>query len=305
MTLTSSPTVTNDISDFLRGYKLSLRARNRSPKTITGYLQTVELFRAFLAQVGMPTSVDRLTREHVEMFIADQLDRWKPKTANVRYGDLRQFFNWLVEGGDIPHHPMSRMQPPMVPEQPVPVVSDGDLKRLLKVCEGSAFDGRRDSALIRVFMDCGIRLGEMTKLKVEDIDFEMQTLEVLGKGRRARSVPFGMKTGQALDRYLRARRAHPLSSLQGLWLGTRGPLTDSGVTQVLRRRCREAGIAQLHPHQLRHTAAHEFFARGGREGDAMRLFGWRSPQMARRYGVSAADQRAREAFHQLSPGDRL
>jgi hypothetical protein len=79
-----------DIGALLRGYELSLRARNRSPRTIMSYVQTVEIFRAFLVKVGMPTVVDRLTREHVEAFVADQLERWKPKTAHVRYGDLRR-----------------------------------------------------------------------------------------------------------------------------------------------------------------------------------------------------------------------
>jgi len=111
-TTTTPPTVTNDIAHFRNGYELSLRARNRAPKTITGYLQTVELFRLFLLLVGMPTRVDQINREHVEAFIAEQVDRWKPKTAHVRYGDLRQFFNWLLEEREISHHPMSRMNPP-------------------------------------------------------------------------------------------------------------------------------------------------------------------------------------------------
>ena len=86
----------------------------------------------------MPTEVDRITREHVEAFIADQLERWKPTTAQVRYGGLRQFFKWAVDDGEIKVSPMANMGPPTIPDVPVPMVSDDDLKKLLKACEGNS-----------------------------------------------------------------------------------------------------------------------------------------------------------------------
>jgi site-specific recombinase XerD len=301
----SSAISERDISVLSRGFELSLRARNRSQKTITGYLQSVELLRTFLEESGMPTAVDMIEKQHVEAFVADQLQRWKPKTAQVRYGDIRQFFNWCLEDGECDAHPMARMKPPAVPEVPVPVVPDADLKRLFKTCEGTTFEKRRDAAMFRVLNECGLRLGELTGLMVDDVDFESQVVVVLGKGRRPRSVPFNSKTAQALDRYLRARRSHPRHDLPNLWLGSKGKLTDSGVAQVLRRRCVDAGIGQLHPHQLRHTAVDAFYDAGGEDRDAMRIFGWKSRQMLGRYAAATADERAHRAFRRLAPGDRL
>jgi site-specific recombinase XerD len=78
---------------------------------------------------------------------------------------------------------------------------------------------------------------------------------VVGKGGRERALPFGRKTALALDRYLRARSRHRLAHLDALWLGQRGPLTTSGLRDLLDRRAWQAGIQALHPHMFRHTFA--------------------------------------------------
>jgi site-specific recombinase XerD len=295
----------NDIAELLKGWELSLRARNRSPQTIKSYRDAAEHLREFLVRTGMPTRVDLLNREHIEAFVADQLERWRPKTAQIRYGGLLQLFKWLVEECEISASPMAHMKPPVVPEVPVPVVTDDNLRTLLATCEGKGFNERRDAAILRLLIDCGLRLAEVTNLRLEDVDDDLQTVLVLGKGRRPRAVPYGAKAAQALERYMRLRARHPLASTPALWLGPKGAITTSGVAQIVRRRCDAAGIARLHPHQFRHTAAHNWLAEGNNEGDAMRLFGWRSRQMLNRYGASAADERARDAYRRSGFGDRL
>lgn len=134
---------------------------------------------------------------------------------------------------------------------------------------------------------------------MQDVDLDQRLVVVTGKGRRTRGVGLGMKATKDLDRYIeRERPAHPLASVEALWLGNRMPLQASGIAQMLRRRCDQAGIPRIHPHQLRHTFAHLWLAQGGGERDLMSLAGWKSPQMLGRYGASLAAERAREATNE-------
>lgn len=294
---------------MLGSWELAMRAANKAPRTVTTYGSAVIQFADWLGQRGVDDDVTlpaAVLRAELREFLTDILARNTSSTALNRYAGLQQFFKWLVAEGEIEASPMAGLERPKVTPPAVEVLDEDKLRALVTTCSGASLVDRRDMALIRLFADTGVRCSEMAGLAVGDVDIKDSLAYVMGKGRRPRAVPFGPRTALALDRYVRARTKHPQADRPELWLGEKGkgPLTDSGIRQMLERRGDKIGV-HLHPHMLRHAFAHHWLADGGTEGDLMRIGGWKSRQMLDRYGATAADARARAAHKRHGLSDRI
>jgi site-specific recombinase XerD len=313
MTTTTLPP---DWQVLVDGWLLTLASDGYSPKSVSTYRAGLQSLTDWLqnrqeSEMQAVGPLD-LTRHHIRGWLAHVRERNGATTAKTYFAGVRHFCRWLVAEGETTTDATAGVKTPVPSEPATPVLSAGDLKRLLKTCEGTDFANRRDTAVLLVLADGGLRLAELCGLKVGDVDMAARVLLVAGKGTqrggpRHRAVPFGIRTAQALNRYLRHRARHPYAASPMLWLGAQGRavLRADGVVELIRRHGTRAGLEGLHPHVFRHTWASQFRAAGGSEGDLMVLGGWRNRAMLDRYGKSAAAGRAAESYRRLSLGDRL
>ncbi len=309
---------------YVEEWDRSLRAANRPHTTRYNYELAVTQLADFLGGSELPTFLAKMDmsadddsdaaedpadvgRKHIEWFIAWMIDSRSASTALNKYKGVQQFFNYLLECEEIDRHPMEKLSQPDTPNKLVPVVSDDELTRLLDTCRGKSYRDRRDMAIIRLFLDTGARLTEVANLKLADVDLRRDGVLVQGKGDRQRFIPFGERTGQAISRYLRTRNRHPATDSPYLFLAERGqePLKPNGIKIMIRRRGNAAGIPHMHAHRLRHTLSHVWQREQGNESDLMAIMGWRSPEMLRRYGASAAAERAENTHRTLKLGNRV
>lgn len=312
----TSPT-SDDLPDLLQDFRRHLKASRKSDGTVNLYARHIGYFLTWLTEHDRPASSKAVTKVDLEEYFIDlgerntrrngkEGDRVKPTYVATQYRSLQQFWVWMEAEGEITVNPFAKMKPPHAEDPEVPVMPFGAAQAMLKSCDGREFVNIRDRAILRLFLDTGLRVSGLADVDLDDLDFENDTIHAILKGGRELTLPFGTKTSDALRRYRRARAKHPQAGkTTGFWLGDKGKLTAGGVRQMLERRAKDAKIdAKANPHAFRHLFCHHWMLNGGNEHDLARLMGWTSTKMAGRYAASAALERAHVAHRRQSPGDQ-
>jgi len=180
------------------------------------------------------------------------------------------------------------------------VLSAGDARRLVAVCDTTTSRGRRDAAVVLVLLRLGLRASEVARLELDEIDWRAGDMTIRGKGGRRDRLPLPVEVGEAIVAYLREGR--PVSPCRSVFLTVTAPivsLSSDGVADLVHRVCVRAGMARVGPHALRRTLATETLRAGAPMAEVAQLL--RHVDQATSSIYAAADSAAVAALAQPWP----
>ena len=244
------------LAPYFSSFDRVLRGDGKSERTLKIYHDRAASLDAWLDQLpvascdSVPGAPDGLTVPqepvdvtscHIEAYIEAIAVRTSQATASHYYRALLQFFKFLMLEEAISDGPFLELAPPKVVSKPAPLIPDDALKRLLAACKGTDLEALRDTAIVMVFVDTGMRLAESVGLNHAedalegDVDFDYNVLHATDARGRRRAVPFGAGTRRALGRYIRQRDeflAAPRTSTSSSREHTHRPATSKRGCQL-------------------------------------------------------------------------
>ncbi|OFT70108.1 recombinase XerC [Corynebacterium sp. HMSC05C01] len=273
----------------------------RSPNTVKGYVSDL----ATLA--GYADTFDAFTLEALRTWLADALTAGRSRaTLARRTAAARAFSTWAYRQGYIDHDAAARLKAPKV-NRALPNVVRGE--RATELVEADTADDAhpaehlRDRAMLELLYATGMRVGELTGLNLSDIDLARGLARVTGKGNKQRVVPFGREATLALNEWLEFGRSELANGKaeDAVFVGSRGGrIGQRQVRRVVERAGQRAGVSDISPHTLRHTAATHMLEGGADLRVVQEMLGHSSLQTTQIYTHVSA-QRLKNVYDQAHP----
>jgi len=279
------------------------RIHGRSPKTIRLYTWVFSTLKGYLKEGPELEAIDTLT---LRGYFSSLIERGlRPSSLGMHHRVLNAFFNWCRGERLICSNPLDGIPQPKAPKLFPFTLEDHEIQALLRACDKKSPWGFRNYLILLLFLDCGLRLGELINLQLGDVSLPQRALRVRGKGAKERVCYMGARTTKAMRCWLQLR-ASQTAYTDHLLIDRKGePLKERWVQEVIARLGKRAGLkVRLSPHKLRHVSATLAVRNGMDAFSLQRLYGWESVETAMRY-VNAANPHLREIHSRASPADCL
>lgn len=293
------------IDDYERHLRLE---RDLTEHTVRGYVSDVRGLADHAERLGVHDPAE-LTIRTVRSHLAQQRSLGRARSTLARRStSLRVFTAWLLRTGRATTDAAALLVSPAARRELPATLSASEIRAVLDAAaeriDTNAVTGTRDLAMLELLYATGIRVGELVGLDIDDLDRARQLVRVFGKGRKERSVPFGLPAQDAVEAWLQHGRPQVATSASGpaMFLGVRGGRIDQRtVREVVHRRLADVeGVPDLGPHGLRHTAATHLLEGGADLRSVQEVLGHASIGTTQIY-THVSNERLRAAFRQAHP----
>lgn len=235
---------TSDIAAY-KQFFVSKKLQGLSSGTLNLYMQTINLFMRI---VRKPFS--DVTTNDIRLYIANRemSDRVSKGTLSRERGCIVRFFKWLCNEEYIAKDPGTRVENIKVPKRKKQEFSELEVEKLR-----SATANSKEALVIELLLSTGCRVSELVSLNFRDYDQENDSITVIGKGNKQRTLYMNAKAKMALNHYLKDVPHITGPLFFGQTVGKE--MTSAGVQKLVKRLGNRAGVANVHPHRFRRTAA--------------------------------------------------
>lgn len=240
-----------------RRYATYIKLEKRlSANSVEAYLRDLRLFAHFILRLW-DVPPQKVEPAMVERYMAWLYDKGREKSSQARaLSSVKSFFSFLMINDRIDASPAEFVQAPKFGRQLPDILSTDEIDRIIATVDTSTVKGLRDQAMLEVLYSCGLRVSELTSLRIQDLFFGEGYIRVIGKGDKQRLVPISALARERIHRYL-DKRPGARSNEDILFLNNRGgQLTRVMVFTILKEAARRAGIQKhISPHTFRHSFA--------------------------------------------------
>lgn len=281
--------------------------RGLAAHTVRAYRSDVEQLASYATARGITRPAD-VDLDLLRAWLAEMSERNLSRATLARRGaSVRSFFEWSSRVGEVAHDPASRLASPRG-DRLLPAVLDVDAAReLMETARERAESGNpahlRDWAAVELLYATGIRVGELVGVDVPDVQLAERSVRVMGKGSRERVVPFGVPAGRAVHAWLESGRPVLVTdpAEPALLLGTRGQRWGQRqIRQVVHDLASLAGVVDIAPHGLRHSAATHLLAGGSDLRGVQEVLGHATLATTQKYTHVSAE-RLRSSYELAHP----
>lgn len=258
--------------DFISDYMLYLKVeRGLSSNSVHSYKSDLQKLASFAKACGK--GVCELESSELNTWVR-QLSKsgLSPRSIGRAVSGVRSFFNFLQRDAVISKSPCENLVAPRFHSSLPRHLSEGEVERLLAAPDTSCVEGKRDRAIIELLYATGIRVSELTRVKLGDLSLDKGLLKCSGKGSKQRIIPVGTSALRTIDAYISVRGSLTgESDVSVLFLRTSGAsMSRQDVWHLLKKYGRHIGVTGLSPHVLRHSFATHMI-QGGADSRTVQL----------------------------------